>query len=222
VSIVAERGRCRVDDEQFDAVVIASPAPAAATLLASVEPAASRHLAEFEQADVIIARLVLDAGSLATDVLAGHSGYLVPKSRQRLVTAVSFASEKWAHWRLPSGDPVLRVSLGRDRLPVSDLDDDAVIDAIDHELSSHLGVALAIKEISITRWPDAFPQYRPHHSTRVTAIEAALPSSIALAGASYRGIGIPACIADGRRAAAAVGAALATEPSSSAKPQLPQ
>jgi oxygen-dependent protoporphyrinogen oxidase len=222
VSIVAERGRWRVDDEHFDAVVIASPAPAAATLLASVEPAASRHLAEFEQAGVIIARLVLDAGSLATDVLAGHSGYLVPKSRQRLVTAVSFASEKWAHWRLPSGDPVLRVSLGRDRLPVGDLDDDAVIAAIDGEVSGHLGVALAIKEISITRWPDAFPQYRPHHRTRVAAIQAALPSSIALAGASYRGIGIPACIDDGRRAAAAVAAALAAEPSSSAKPQLPQ
>jgi oxygen-dependent protoporphyrinogen oxidase len=171
---------------------------------------------------VIIARLVLDADTFPPDVLAGHSGYLVPKSRQRLVTAVSFASEKWAHWRLPSGDPVLRVSLGRDRLPVNDLDDDAVLEAIDSEVSAHLGVALAIKATSITRWHDAFPQYRPHHSTRVTAIDAALPSSIALAGASYRGIGIPACIADGRRAAAAVATALAAEPSSPAEPQLPQ
>ena len=61
--------------------------------------------------------------------------------------------------------------------------------------------------ISITRWPDAFPQYRPHHHELVARAEFALPGNLAVAGASYRGIGIPACVADGTRAAAAVKAA---------------
>jgi oxygen-dependent protoporphyrinogen oxidase len=120
------------------------------------------------------------------------------------VTAVSFGSQKWAHWRPPSGGQVLRVSLGRDGLAVRDLDDDAATRVTVDEVGHHLGLDLQPDEVSITRWIDAFPQYRPHHHGRVAAIEAALPATIAVAGASYRGIGIPACIADGRRAAATV------------------
>jgi protoporphyrinogen oxidase len=36
---------------------------------------------------------------------------------------------------------------------------------------------------------------------RVEALQRAVPTGIHLAGASYRGIGIPACIADGERVA---------------------
>ena len=100
--------------------------------------------------------------------------------------------------------PLLRVSLGRDGLPVRHLDDDQVLDATLAECGRHLDVDLRPTDVSITRWLDAFPQYRPHHDRRVAAIAAALPPTIEVAGASYRGIGIPACIADGRRAAARI------------------
>jgi oxygen-dependent protoporphyrinogen oxidase len=85
---------------------------------------------------------------------------------------------------------------------VADLDDAAVGEAVVAELSQHLGRTIEPLELSITRWIGGFPQYRPHHAERVAAVEAELPPGIALAGASYRGIGIPACIADGERAAA--------------------
>jgi protoporphyrinogen/coproporphyrinogen III oxidase len=75
-----------------------------------------------------------------------------------------------------------------------------VIDAVVTEVGGHLGVDLQPAEVSITRWIGAFPQYRPHHADRIAAVEQALPSGIHLAGASYRGIGIPACIADAERA----------------------
>jgi oxygen-dependent protoporphyrinogen oxidase len=55
----------------------------------------------------------------------------------------------------------------------------------------------------VTRWPGAFPQYRPHHAELVAAIEAALPSGLVVAGASYHGIGVPACIKSARNAAQA-------------------
>ena len=47
-----------------------------------------------------------------------------------------------------------------------------------------------------------FPQYRPHHA-EVAAPEssAALPDGLFVTGASYDGIGIPACIADARATA---------------------
>ena len=190
-----------VDGEHFDAVVLATPALRSARLLQAVAPDAATGLAAFEAADVTMVRLRTAAGAIPLDLIGGHSGYLVPKSRQRHVTAVSFGSQKWAHWRLPDGSQVLRVSLGRDGLPIADLDDDAVIDAVVTEVGGHLGVDLQPDDVAITRWTGAFPQYRPHHVDTVAAIERALPLGIGLAGASYRGIGIPACIADGERAA---------------------
>ena len=189
-----------VDGERFDAVVLAVPARHAAALLTAAAPDAAHGLASFEHADVTLVRLRCPAGAIPLHVIDRHSGYLVPKSRQRFVTAVSFGSQKWAHWRLPDDSQILRVSLGRDGLPVADLADDAVIDAVVTELGVHLGVDLQPADAAITRWVGAFPQYRPGHVDLVAGVEKALPRGIHLAGASYRGIGIPACIADGERA----------------------
>lgn len=192
-----------VDGERFDAVVLAAPAKAASTLLASATPDAAEGLATIEAADVTMVRLTIPAGDWP-DHLLGRSGYLVPKPDQRYVTAASFGSQKWDHWRAADGSQLLRVSLGRDGLPVAHLDDDAVLRHTVDELGHHLGFDVQPTEISITRWVEAFPQYRPRHHERVDAIDRALPPGLALAGASYRGIGIPACVADGVRAARAV------------------
>lgn len=193
----------RADGERFDAILLATPGRATASIVRRVAPDAAGLLDGWEHADVIMVRLHVAAASWP-DRLRGHSGYLVPKPDQHLVTAASFASQKWAHWQPPSGGEILRVSLGRDGLPVMHLDDDDVVRATVDETGRHLGIDLQPDEVSITRWEAAFPQYRPHHHERVGRIERALPPTIATAGASQRGIGIPACIADGIRAATRV------------------
>lgn len=194
----------RVDGERFDVVVLATPAATTAPLLGTVAPDAAGALAGVDHVDVIMVRLAVPAGNLPDEIVRGHSGYLVPKPRQRYVTAASFASEKWAHWQPSNGGHLLRVSLGRDGLPVDHLDDDAAVDAVIADAEVHLGVTLQPDEVSVSRWRGAFPQYRPYHHRLVERVEAALPDGVAVAGASYRGIGIPACIADGRRAAVQV------------------
>jgi oxygen-dependent protoporphyrinogen oxidase len=120
------------------------------------------------------------------------------------VTAVSFASNKWSHLRPADGSQILRVSLGRDGMDVSDLDDEAVVDSVVSEVSHHLGAQLAPNEVRVTRWPSSFPQYRPHHGALVATIERSLPATIVAAGASLHGIGVPACVGSGRRAAQSV------------------
>jgi oxygen-dependent protoporphyrinogen oxidase len=132
--------------------------------------------------------------------LRGLSGYLVPKPQQRLVTAVSFGSQKWAHWADPD-HVVLRISLGRDGLPALHLADDALLAEARIDLTVHLGVDSEPVAVRISRWPNAFPQYRPHHGAAIAAAERVLPAGIAIAGASYHGIGIPACIRSGQLAA---------------------
>jgi oxygen-dependent protoporphyrinogen oxidase len=162
--------------------------------------------------------VVLVTVAIPDEQLAGirpATGYLVPKPEQRHVTAVSFTSRKWAHLK-PEGSEVLRISLGHfhDQVPLS-FDDDAVLRAALGEVGGHLGVDLAPTDVRISRWASAFPQYEPHHLDRVADIERLaavdLPS-VRLAGAAYRGIGIPACIDQGRRAARVLTTSLAGAP----------
>jgi protoporphyrinogen/coproporphyrinogen III oxidase len=138
----------------------------------------------------------------------GTSGYLVPKPDQRLLTAASFASQKWSHWR-GTGE-VVRVSLGRDGLDIDDLDDARLTDAAVVELGKHLGIDVQPTATRVTRWPQAFPQYRPGHLDWLAAVVAATPPGLFLCGAAYRGIGVPACIADAERVAASVVASLSS------------
>jgi len=190
----------RVDGEPFDFVVLACPAPAASRLLAPSATEAGRLLAGVETADVAMVSIAVTANDWPT-ALRGMSGYLVPKPAQRLVTAVSFGSQKWAHW-LMADHVILRISLGRDGLPVLHLDDEQLLAAAVEEVGHHLGLAMQPLHARVSRWPGAFPQYRPHHAGLVADAERDLPAGLALAGASYHGIGVPACIRSGQQAAA--------------------
>lgn len=190
--------RWRVDGESFDHVVLASPARATAPLLRDSAPDAADLLAGVDHAGVILVTLAV---STWPERLRGRSGYLVPKPVQRTVTAASFGSQKWAHWRPDDGSEVLRISLGRDGLEVGHLDDDAVIARVVDEVGGHLDIDLQPTAVRISRWPAAFPQYRPHHADRVARLERVLPAGVHIAGASHHGIGIPACIRSARAAA---------------------
>ena len=193
------------DDLTFDSVVFATPAAVTAAALTNAAPAATTLLGEAETADVIMVTLHV-RGDQWPERLRGLSGYLVPKPDQRWVTAASFASQKWGHWRPPAGGEILRVSLGRDGMAVMHLDDDEVLRLVLDDLDHHLGVRFEPDEIRITRWPSAFAQYRPHHAAWVDAVEAALPPGVFVTGAGFRGIGIPACV----RAASSVAARAST------------
>jgi oxygen-dependent protoporphyrinogen oxidase len=191
----------RVDDDRHDAVVLACPAGAAARVLQQAAPDVADALRSIPVADVAMVTLAVPADAWP-ERLHGLSGYLVPKPVQRLVTAASFGSQKWQHWR-SAGTVVLRVSLGRDGLPVLHLDDQQLLESAIEEVGHHLGLTVEPTHARVTRWPGAFPQYRPHHATRVAALQRQLPAALHLAGASYHGIGVPACINSGQRAAAA-------------------
>ena len=123
------------------------------------------------------------------------------------VTACTYLSQKWPHLAA-EGDLLLRASLGRfgdDR--AGSWSDAEVVDRVVSELGALIGLSGEPLETLVTRWPQAFPQYRVHHLMRTAGIEAAVArlGGLAVAGAAYRGVGIPACIASGRAAAQAVG-----------------
>lgn len=184
------------------AIVVASPAKHSADFLRSVDARAADLLAQWTHASVVLITMAIPSSQWPSKY--SGSGYLVPKPDQRWVTAASFGSNKWAHWRPDDGSMILRVSLGRDGLDVMDKDNDKLTNLALADLKHHLGVDFTPSEIRTSRWGESFPQYRPHHFARLAEIEHSLSvvaPGISFAGASYRGIGIPACIQQARSAA---------------------
>jgi len=185
VTELAADGRAwQVNGEQFDGVVLACPAPAAARLVAHLAPTSAATMAAIPAADVAMVTLAVDLADWP-ERLRGYSGYLVPKPMQRLVTAVSFGSQKWSHWA-DERQVILRVSLGRDGLPVLHLDDERLLAAAVDEVGHHLGLTVLPLHARVTRWAGAFPQYRPHHAQRVEAALSGLPTGIVAAGGRRR------------------------------------
>ncbi len=199
MSIAPDGSRWRVDDEPADAVVMAMAAHLSAGLVAESAPPLAELLARADAASVAIVTLAVPALPARVE---GMSGYLVPKPDQLLVTAASFASQKWAQWR--GAGELVRVSLGRDGLDIDGLDDDRLVDAAVTELGIHLGDEVQPTATRVSRWPRAFPQYRPGHLDWLAAVDVATPPGLFLTGAAFRGIGVPACIADAERTAKAV------------------
>lgn len=185
-----------------DGVVVATPAHVTTGLVRTVAPVAAELVERIEHASVAMVTLAFDDRSFGR-ALDG-SGHLVPKPQQRWITAASWASTKWAHLA-SSGQVVLRVSLGRyGAAGVLDRDDDGLVRAACADLAEHLGLRTDPLAARVTRWDQAFPQYLPGHLDRVAAIErdiAERAPGLVLAGAAYRGVGIPACIRQGGEAA---------------------
>lgn len=214
VGLERERRRWRVALEggralAADAVVIATPAGVAAGLLRPHAARASALLADIPYASVTLISLALDRS--AVDHPLDGSGFLVPRPEGLLVTACSWASSKWAH--LGDEDTVwLRASVGRDgEERALGLGDDALVAIVLAELTKTMDVQGEPREARVSRWPASLPQYRPGHLDRVAEIEAdvaALEPSVAVTGAALRGLGVPACIRQGRAAAAQLTSAL--------------
>lgn len=190
---------------EADAVVLATPAHAAAPLLAPIDAEAADVLAAVRHASVALVAFAWPEARLRRPLVG--SGFLVPRTEGLLMTACSWSSSKWHHVKAP-GMALLRVSAGRagDRR-AEVMDDDELTSRLRVELATVMGTVGEPAEVRVTRWSDAFPQYAPGHLGRIAEVERSLAArapGLALAGAALRGVGLPACIGSGRAAARAV------------------
>ena len=183
--------------EAADAVVVATPAPVAARLLRSTAPAVARELSGIETASVAV--LTFAFPELPAE-LAGRSGFLVPPVEECAIKASTFSFAKWA-WVGARGN-YLRTSVGRHGEPPSDDDDRLIADSL-AALERIADITTAPTDVHVQRWTDALPQYPVGHLDRVARIRQGLRGvpGLALAGASYDGVGIPATIGSAHRAA---------------------
>jgi oxygen-dependent protoporphyrinogen oxidase len=176
---------------EVDAVILAVPAAPAARLLQA--HVATEELAEVDYASVGIITLVLDGPAPGTG-----SGYLIPAVDGHVTKAVTFTSRKWGR----PGPAVIRASVGRAGA-VADLqrDDADLVTIVRRELEQAVGPLPPVLGTRVTRWGGGLPQYAVGHLDLVARLRRALPAGLALAGAAYDGVGVPAVARSGQVAA---------------------
>jgi oxygen-dependent protoporphyrinogen oxidase len=198
---------------EADAVILACPATPAARLLADAAPAAAAALGAIPYASMAIITLAFPASAFPG---TARSGYLVPAVDGKAVKAVTFSTVKWPHLAraASAGDPVhiVRCSVGRiGEVEVLQRDDADLVALAAAELAAATGITGGPVASRVTRWGGGLPQYNVGHLDRVARIRAAVARQpgLSVAGAAYDGVGIPACAATARAAAARALAQLA-------------
>jgi len=187
--------------ENYDAVIVASPAWAAGVLLGGVDAALSEDLGAIPYSSSITVNLVYDEAQLGE--LPDGFGFLVPASEDRSMLACTFVHRKFLG-RTPSGKAVLRAFLGgmKNEALLTE-PDDVLVATVRRELNEILGITAEPEFQQVSRWRRAMAQYAVGHqerTRRIAAHVAALPG-LRLVGNAYDGIGIPDCIRLGRAAA---------------------
>ncbi len=200
--------------DDYDAVIVASPAWAAGVLLSKVDRALSEELSAIPYSSSITINLVYDENKLGK--LPDGFGFLVPAIEGRAMLACTFVHRKFLG-RTPLGNAVFRAFLGgiRNEALLTDTDE-ALVAIVRRELSEILGektIGIAVEPVhtQVSRWRRAMAQYAVGHQERAARIAArvdALPG-LRLAGNAYDGIGIPDCIRLGRKAAKELSASIA-------------
>jgi oxygen-dependent protoporphyrinogen oxidase len=185
------------------AVILASPAHAAARLLAETDPVLAGLCADVPYVSTVSVALAWPRARIAHP-LAG-SGFVVAREHSGLrITACTWVSSKWED-RAPRNMALLRAFLGGASDPAAvELADDALVEIATRDLTSVMGVSGAPALARVHRWIQAGAQYNVGYAARLARVDERLATSpsLVLAGSGFYSIGVPDCVADGRGAGA--------------------
>jgi oxygen-dependent protoporphyrinogen oxidase len=194
--------------EEFDGVILATPARRTAPLIEPFDSQLACSLDQIPAASSVVITLLYGREQLPRPFDA--FGFVVPRIEGRPILAGSFPSVKFPGRGTAEMTPI-RVFLGGALRPdLIERDDGELVAIAERELADLLGARGAPREAIVARWPESMPQYRVGHLALVSAIEKQVSEhrGLELAGASYRGVGIPQCIRSGRSAAERLAACL--------------
>jgi protoporphyrinogen/coproporphyrinogen III oxidase len=201
--------------EEFDAVIVATPAYAAAELLASTsaELAGELHAIRYSSSVTVI----LSYDKRGRGSLPVGFGFLVPQAEKRRVLAATFVHNKFPG-RSPDDRALIRCFLGGTRdEEILQRSQDEILTLVRQELQQILGITAEPLLVRVFRWKQAMAQYGIGHGGRVERIKELLAGmpGLALAGNAYGGIGVPDCVRSGSETAAKILADMAIASSAS-------
>lgn len=184
-----------------DEIIFATPADVTANLVRGMDPVLAFKLRAIRYVSTATVSLAFKRSDLKIPL--NGTGFLVPHSANRRITACSWSSQKFSN-RAPSEFELIRVFIGGARAEsLAEQDDAALIQLAREELRIIMGITAEPMLAKAYRWSKANPQYDVGHGDRVAEIEriAAWHPGLHLAGAAYHGAGIPDCISSGMKTA---------------------
>ncbi len=187
--------------QSFDGLIVATGAASASRMLAGVDTELSKVLDSIETASSAIVAIGLNQSQLKRP-FEGF-GIIYPHIDGGQVIAISFSSNKFAG-RCNEDQLLIRVFIGGAmQSELVDLDDESLFEIALAQLDKSVGLDGQPIFKRVFRWRNCMPQYHLGHVERVERIEklAGAHANFALAGNSYHGVGIPACVESGKNAA---------------------
>ena len=189
-----------LQSDEFDAVILALPTKAAASLLQRCGPQLAAELGAIEYSSSVTVALGYD--KQVRDSLPPGFGFLVPRSEGKRMLAATFVHNKFPH-RAPEDRAILRCFLGGARgEQMLALSEEEILSIVREELDQILQLRAEPLFTRVFKWRGAMAQYGVGHLERLERIEALrqkLPG-LALAGNGYSGIGVPDCVRSGTAA----------------------
>lgn len=185
-------------DLTADAVILAAPGNQSSNMLAQTAPQAAERIAQIDHENIGTATLIFKPGDIALPYPI--NGLMIPRREKRHIDAITWTSNK-PLVRAPQGYEMMRVFFGGADPSMATLPEDEIIATVRAELADILGITAQPFAAAVFTWPESFPQAFVGHLALVDEIEALLPAGVWVAGSSFRGIGVPDCIRQGRQAA---------------------
>jgi protoporphyrinogen/coproporphyrinogen III oxidase len=189
------------EPQPFDGVIVATPAHIAGNLLSRQNQVLAYDLNAISYSSSVTVVMTYSRADLAN--MPPGFGFLVPKSENRRIRALTFVHNKFPH-RAPSDKGIVRVFLGGLSDPaVLAFSDEEILQIVTRELQEIVGLNAQPRITRMYRWNRAMAQYGPGHLDRVQRIHQAVAATpnLALAGNAFQGIGVPDCLASGLNAA---------------------
>ena len=190
--------------DQFDAVIVATPTPAAASVLQGTDEKLSAELRSIQYSSSVTVTLGYDEN--VRRVLPPGFGFLVPRSAGRRMLAATFVHNKFPH-RAPADRAIIRCFLGgaRDE-QILESSEKEILQIARNELKQIIVLRAEPLFARVYKWRSAMAQYSVGHLERLQRIETLRQKfpGLALAGNGYSGIGVPDCVRSGTEAASKI------------------
>ncbi|ARC28336.1 protoporphyrinogen oxidase [Bacillus toyonensis] len=197
---------------QADYVVLAAPHDIAQTLLQSNE--LNEHFNKFKNSSLISIYLGFDIPD--EQLPADGTGFIVTENSDLHCDACTWTSRKWKH---TSGTQKLLVRMFyKSTNPIyetiKNYSEEELVRVALYDIEKSLGIKGEPEVVEVTNWKDLMPKYHLEHNQAVQALNeklTALYPNVYLAGASYYGVGIGACIGNGKNTAKEIMTTLSEE-----------
>jgi len=189
-----------------DAVVLTGPAAESAAIVSGCDQVLAGLLGGIPTAPLAVVALGYRAAALPDGGALNGFGFLVPRREPFRILGTLWETSIYAN-RAPDGHVLLRVMVGGACDPDAvALADDQLVDLVRRDLRAIMRIDANPAFVRIIRHRRGIPQYVKGHLARMAAIEGRLDNlpGLYVAGSSYRGVSVNACVKEAPATAAVV------------------